>query len=110
MQTKNLGYDRENLLYIPIEGDMGKNFELMKSDALNTTSIASMARMGSFPTFIDNSTTNLSWDGKDPYVTIAFPHSAVGYDFIKTMKAKLRGTWPCATKKAPLRESCSGSS
>jgi hypothetical protein len=89
IQNRNLGYDRENLLYIPIEGDMGKNFDLMRSDALSTTGIASMARMGSFPTFIDNSTTNVNWDGKDPNVTVTFPHSAVGYDFIKTMKVKL---------------------
>ena len=33
IQQKNLGYNRENLLYIPIEGDLIKNFTLFKAEA-----------------------------------------------------------------------------
>jgi ABC-type antimicrobial peptide transport system permease subunit len=30
IQTKNLGYDRENLLYLPIEGELAKKYTLFK--------------------------------------------------------------------------------
>lgn len=33
IQQKNLGYNRENLVYIPIEGDLVKNFALFKAEA-----------------------------------------------------------------------------
>ena len=45
--------------------------------------------VGASPTFIDNSTTNIDWDGKDPNATVAFSRIGVGYDFVNTMKLQL---------------------
>ena len=35
IQNKNLGYDRENLIYVPLEGDLPAKFKVFKDEALN---------------------------------------------------------------------------
>jgi putative ABC transport system permease protein len=89
IQTRNLGYDRENLVYIPIEGDLGAKYDIFKNGAMGMPGIKSVSQMSSNPTFIDNSTIGVTWDGKDPNNTVAFPNIAVGYDFVHTMKLKM---------------------
>jgi len=42
IQTKDLGYDRENLVYIPLEGDLSKQYLLLKQQAMNTPGIISL--------------------------------------------------------------------
>ncbi|WP_439695751.1 ABC transporter permease [Mucilaginibacter sp. AW1-7] len=89
IQTRNLGYDRENLLYIPIEGDLGGKYDIFKNEAMNLPEIKSVSQISNNPTFIDNSTISVTWDGKDPNNTVAFPNIAVGYNFVSTMKLKM---------------------
>jgi putative ABC transport system permease protein len=89
IQTMNLGYDRENLIYIPLEGDLTPKYELFKNKALNMPGIKDITRITTEPTQIENGTGGVQWDGKDPNADIDFTQSAVGYDFTKTMHLQL---------------------
>ena len=89
IQTMNLGYDRENLLYIPLEGDLISKYEVFKSEALNMPGIKNVSRIGDNPTQIENGTGGVQWTGKDPNADIEFTQTPVGYDFVKTMRVKL---------------------
>ncbi len=90
IQTKNLGYDRENLVYIPIEGELIKNYSLFKEEAGKMPGIGSISKMRNSPTIIEHHTTSISWPGKDPNLTIGFADAVVGYDFVNTMKLQLQ--------------------
>lgn len=90
IQTKNLGYDRENLVYMPIEGDLNKDYELFKQRALQIPGIVSISKMRNSPTIIEHHTNSISWPGKDPNLTVSFADVPVGYDFVKTMDLKLK--------------------
>ncbi|HTD41069.1 MAG TPA: ABC transporter permease [Mucilaginibacter sp.] len=85
IQTKNLGYDRENLLYVPIEGDLPAKYETFKNEALQMPGIKDITRMTAQPTNFGSSTIGVNWDGKDPNLNIMFTQIGAGYDFIKTM-------------------------
>lgn len=89
IQNRNLGYDRENLIYVPIEGELGAKYDIFKNELQNMPGIKSVTEVSNNPTFIDNSTISVSWDGKDPNITVAFPNIAVGYNFVHTMKLKM---------------------
>jgi len=89
IQTANLGYDRENLLYIPLEGDLTAKYQLFKNQLLQMPGIKDISRITDVPTQIENGTGGVEWEGKDPTVDIQFTQSAVGYDFIKTMHLQL---------------------
>ena len=43
IQTKNLGYNRENLLYITLEGDLAGKYSLFKNEATKVQGIKSIA-------------------------------------------------------------------
>jgi ABC-type antimicrobial peptide transport system permease subunit len=90
LQSKNLGYNRDNLLYIPVEGDLVKNYELFKQQALQNTNVINVSKMRNSPTEISHHTNSISWEGKDPNLAVSFVDGVVGYDFIKTMDLQLQ--------------------
>ena len=89
VQNKNLGYNRDNLLYIPIEGQLVKKYEVFKQEALSNTAIANVSKMRNTPTVIGHHTNSISWPGKDPDLKVEFADGVVGYDFVKTLKLQL---------------------
>jgi ABC-type antimicrobial peptide transport system permease subunit len=89
MQTANLGYDRENLLYIPIEGELGSKLDVFMTSAAQLPGITGLSQLSENPTEMNNGTLSFSWTGKDPNQRIRFIQDAIGPDFMKTMKLQL---------------------
>ena len=89
IQNKNLGFDRENLIFVPIEGDLPKNYKAFKQEALQSTNIQYVSRLSDSPTHFDSSTGGVKWEGKAPNLNVEFTPVMAGYDFVKTMKLKL---------------------
>jgi putative ABC transport system permease protein len=89
IQAKNLGYDRENLLYIPIEGELTKKYTVFKEEALAMDGIESITHIDETPTLIDRGTGGVDWIGKEPNTKPQFTPEDVGYDFTKTMKLQM---------------------
>ncbi|HYC27255.1 MAG TPA: ABC transporter permease, partial [Chitinophagaceae bacterium] len=89
VQKTNLGYDRENLIYIPIEGELTKKYDVFKQEALKMPGVQLVSRISQDPTQIQNSTGGVQWEGKDPNTQPEFTQVSVGYEFVKTMKLQL---------------------
>jgi putative ABC transport system permease protein len=89
IQSINLGYDRDNLVYIPMKGNLVTSYEVFKNEALKIPGIRSVTRMSGSPTDITPSTIGVSWEGKAPNTKVSFSDAAVGYDFISTLKLKM---------------------
>ena len=87
IQTKNLGYNRENLVYISFEGDLSAKYNLFKTQALNIPGVKWISRITNSSIVINYGTTGVDWEGKGgPSSDDAdFKDASVGYDFIKTM-------------------------
>jgi putative ABC transport system permease protein len=90
IQSKNLGYDRENLIYAPIEGDMVKNYGVFKEQAGKIPGVVSISKMRNSPTVIEHHTGSIGWEGKDPNLSVSFADAVVGYDFTKTLRLKIK--------------------
>ncbi|GAB4051134.1 ABC transporter permease [Spirosoma litoris] len=89
IQTKNLGYDRENLISIPGQGELAHNYPMVKQELLRMAGIQSITHSITNPLQNGNTTDGLQWTGKDPNLAIQFNNTVVGYDYAKTMKLKL---------------------
>ncbi|MEO6542110.1 MAG: FtsX-like permease family protein, partial [Ferruginibacter sp.] len=89
VQSKNLGYDRENLVYIPIEGELSKKYDVFKEETNKIPGILTVSKMRNSPTIIEHHTGNISWPAKDQNLSVSFADAVVGYDFVKTMKLQL---------------------
>jgi putative ABC transport system permease protein len=85
VQSINLGYDRENLVYIPLEGDLPGKYKLFKEAAMRLPGIGEVSRISQQPTDIENGTSGVDWDGKDPNNTVMFTNTSAGYDLVKSM-------------------------
>ena len=90
IQTKNLGYNRDNLLYIPVEGDIDKNYAVFKEQALQMPGVLAVSRMRNSPTVVYHHNGSISWEGQPNDLHVSFADEVVGYDFVKTMKLQLK--------------------
>jgi putative ABC transport system permease protein len=90
LRDKNLGLDRENVLYWQIEGiSEPKKFDALRQEILRLPSVASVTTAGSLPVNIQSSSSDLTWTGKDPNSAINTQAMFVGNDFTKTMNIQL---------------------
>jgi ABC-type antimicrobial peptide transport system permease subunit len=89
IQTKDLGYHKNNLIYLPMTGGIATNFKLFKSEALKVQGITEISEISQRPVEIENTTGGVEWEGKDPGTRPNFTQVAVGYDFVKTMQARI---------------------
>jgi ABC-type antimicrobial peptide transport system permease subunit len=89
VQSINLGYERDNLVAIPLEGDLTGKYKLFKEQALRLKGIGDVSRISQMPTDIESGTGGVDWDGKDPNNMIMFTNASAGYDLVKTMKLQM---------------------
>jgi hypothetical protein len=89
VQSINLGYDRENLVYIPLDGDLTGKYKLFKEEALQLPGVSEVSRISQQPTNIENGTSGVDWDGKDRNNTVMFTQTSAGYDLVRTMDLKM---------------------
>jgi ABC-type antimicrobial peptide transport system permease subunit len=90
IQSKNLGYDKENLIYVPMEGELRTKYKIFRDEALKMPGIQEVTHMSDSPTQFGSTTGGVTWDGKDPNVNIEFTQISVGYNFASTLKLKMR--------------------
>ena len=87
--SKDLGLQRENVLYVPLGGDLYTNMETVRQEVLSSSSIISATVATHLPVNIQASSGDLSWPGKDPQLQTNVSATWVGYDFVETMGIKM---------------------
>lgn len=86
IQNRNLGFNQENVIYLPIKENVGTQYETMKNELLNYPEIVSVSAqyMGLTETWRG---AGWEWEGRDPkrekHLDLVL--SGVGYDFFKTL-------------------------
>lgn len=89
MKSKELGYDKEHLLYIPLRGNTCKSFDLVKSELLRESRVLNVTGTGHEPHHIGSNTSGFDWPGKDPNYSILISVNAVSFDYVETMKIEM---------------------
>src|SRR6185312_8799084 len=93
IQGSHLGFDRENLLYVQIEGKLSdkQNYLLFKNKALQMPGIAMVDRSTETPhdmSFVAGNDA-INWEGKTINDNVGFLPASVGFDFLKLMKLQV---------------------
>jgi ABC-type antimicrobial peptide transport system permease subunit len=89
MESRDLGYSRENVVYLPVEGELDAKYAVFKNELLKQPSIQAVSRVNMPPVDIYGSSAAVDWIGHDPKMNTLFTHAAIGYDYFKTMKLTL---------------------
>jgi putative ABC transport system permease protein len=110
IQTKNLGYNRDNILYFEKGGMVADNKEYYKpggkydqeletllTEVKNIPGVINAANFRHNITNRHGGTTDLSWPGETPGTTINFTDIAAGPDFIETLDIQMKEGRPFAT-------------
>ena len=88
VRGRELGYNQEKLITIPYTDEIEKNYDVLKTELLQSGAIASMTRSNSDITRI-NSNNFLGWPGKPEDERVIFTTISTEYDYAKTMGIKM---------------------
>lgn len=89
---RDIGYSPSQLIEIPMEGDMTKNYKVIKSELINKNIAHAVTRTGwSITRNASNSSGNFSWEGATPEQgkKIVFNIGKAESDFVKTLGLKV---------------------
>ncbi len=91
LRTKNLGLDRESVLYLPMEGEADKpeKIEMFRQEIMRQPAVASASPMMDLPINMTSTSGDLQWAGKDPDLQTNVSAFSVGGGFTETMNIPL---------------------
>ncbi|MHC1731840.1 MAG: ABC transporter permease [Bacteroidales bacterium] len=89
LQSKDLGFDKENLIAIPMSEEMKGKYYSLKSELLKETLIQGVSASRSNPVMMGSNSGGADWDGKDPDKQVLIGTNGVDYDYLETMKMEV---------------------
>jgi putative ABC transport system permease protein len=89
LQTVNLGFDRDNLVYLPVQGDLTQKYPAFKAELTGMPGIQAVTRTDAPPQQTGAHAYDMTWEGKDPTTRTVVIHTTVGYGWLKMMNLTL---------------------
>jgi len=89
IQQLNLGYDKENLLYVPMTGELWSKYESLRTRLGSNRLTSHYSFISDLPTASSGATISVEWKGKDPNTQPLFYNLAVDENFEEVFKAKI---------------------
>lgn len=83
--TKDLGLDKENLVAIRMEGDLGRRLQTYKTELMNIPQVVAVTGASGNPIDYGRSTSTVNWEGKSPEAGYEINILLTDEDFISTM-------------------------
>jgi hypothetical protein len=90
LQNKELGYNKDNLICIPMPETMKQKYYPLKLDLEKETLVQGVTASMWNPTSMGSNSGGASWDGKDPEKQVLIGTNGIDYDYLKTMKMELK--------------------
>ena len=89
VQNRNLGYNKENLIYFEATGQVGEKMDVFLSELNQVQGIKIASSIGHSMLGRNNNTSGLDWEGKDPESKILFENVRVNYDMLETLGVEM---------------------
>jgi putative ABC transport system permease protein len=89
IRKRNMGFDKENLMYMYFTGDMWKNKQALESELQRNPATANFTFSNDLPTNLFSGTINIDWPGKDPKSQVVVPSMDMAENFVDVFQMKL---------------------
>jgi putative ABC transport system permease protein len=89
VKNRELGYDLNNQLLMDVQGNMGKQFNAIKQDLLNTGVVEKAALSDHETIYGGDNSDHYSWEGKDPNATNIISWRNVSPELLSTNGIKV---------------------
>jgi hypothetical protein len=89
IQQMNLGYDKENLLYVRMTGDLWSKYDALRTSLESNRFTSQYSFISELPTSSSGATISVEWKGKDPNTQPLFYNTAIDENFEEVFKATI---------------------
>jgi putative ABC transport system permease protein len=90
MQNQDLGYSKENLLYMHLRGELKKSYPMIREELLREPVVRSITACTDAPQSIGSNSDNASWEGKPADLDVLISMTGVDFDYVETMGIKMK--------------------
>ncbi len=105
MRATELGLEKENIIYIPMRGNLGANYEYVKTALRGVAGVRQLSITSHSPTGIYRNGSGWQWEGKDPRVNPLVTYLGTDATFIETFQIPLaEGNYFSDTESQDVRE------
>ncbi|WP_431211248.1 ABC transporter permease [Puia sp. P3] len=89
IRSRNMGFDKENLLYVPMTGEIWGKQKALRTELLQNPLTSNYAIVSEIPINIISGHLNTQWEGKDPHSQIVIPSLDISESFISLFHMKI---------------------
>jgi putative ABC transport system permease protein len=89
IQTMDLGYNMENLLFFQNRGELPERYLTAKNEFLQVPGVIKVSAISTFPTGGRSNSSSWHWEGKDPELKTLITDLSVDSDFLETFEIPL---------------------
>jgi len=89
IQNKEMGYNKDNIMYLSLNSDIRENYDALKNELLQYPEILTVTKTSELPTEINSIVRGITWEGKETDEGSAFGFASVDYDYFKTMNMEI---------------------
>ncbi len=89
IKNQNLGFDKENLVYVNLDGKFLENKESLKNALSRNSLTENYSIIGDLPTDLLSGTINVEWKGKNPDGQVVFAVMQVDEGFVEVFDMQM---------------------
>ncbi|HVM88072.1 MAG TPA: FtsX-like permease family protein [Puia sp.] len=89
IKDRDLGYNKNNLIYTDLQGSMKDHFSKIKNDLIGTGYVENAALSLHDALHVYSYGDGFNWQGKNPSAKVPIHSNVVSYEYISTMHIKL---------------------
>ncbi|UCH10977.1 MAG: ABC transporter permease [Fidelibacterota bacterium] len=88
MRDRDIGYEREDVIYLPLNAGIREQYEALRYELSRYPDISGVSASLSVPTRL-GSTSRFHWEGRNTDENLLFTFCSVDYDFVETMRMNM---------------------
>lgn len=89
IKNRDLGYNKDLLLEIPMTGKMKDNFDVIRQELLSSGYAENVGACNTQPLYTANNGSNFNWEGKDAESNILISRRSITPEYLQTMGMRL---------------------
>jgi len=89
IKNKDLGYNKQHLIYLGLNNNLIQNYETIKQQLLSNPNIEAVTTSRVLPVYACPSMSIDEWEGKSDDRSMSLHFIGVGFDFFKTMQIEM---------------------
>jgi len=90
VKDRDLGYNKNNLVYMYMQGHMKQHFDVIKNDLQSSGFVQNAAMSNNAVLQLGSNTGDFSWEGKDPSKQVLITVEGVSPGYVSTMGFQLK--------------------